>query len=428
MASEGRFGASLDDRGPHRAPAGREKPARSAGQRKEPRSLTPKQLHRPALVASATVCKELVPQTQKRLCCDTSAPGRSSRDGRRDLKAYALWNNKGGVGKSFLCFVAACQYAESFPEADVYVIDLCPQANVSETLLGGYRPDSPPIREITAMNPRATVAGYLESRLNSPFQMINDIDPFLVRPKDYNPKVPDNLYLSCGDNLLELLSEAIRQTSQLTIPFNAWRQVIEWVRDFCEALSAKSGERDSVIFIDCNPSFAIFTQQALVAADYLVVPFTADDSSRRAIENVMALLYGASTGEDITQYARINFSQRAISEGVSTPKLHTFVSNRVTTYRKSASKAFQAVRNSIEATLNGIYKRHRSYFVSTKAPGDSFVEVPDYHSACIVSAVTGTPVHALKAGPHTVNGERIQINLDPLKSYKKALSDFVERL
>ncbi|MFC9119503.1 ParA family protein [Streptomyces sp. NPDC057067] len=352
----------------------------------------------------------------------------SALNERQHVKAYALWNNKGGVGKSFLCFVAACQYAETFPDADVYVIDLCPQANVSETLLGGYQPTSPPIREITAKKPRATIAGYLEARLNSPFQMIDSIEPFITHPRDYNVKIPENLYLSCGDSLLELLSEAIRQTSQLTIPFNAWRQVIEWVRDLCESLSARSGDRDAVIFIDCNPSFAIYTQQALVAADNLVVPFTADDSSRRAIENVMALLYGVSTGEDITQYARINFSQRAISEGIHTPKLHTFVSNRVTTYKKAPSKAFQAVRNSIEATLNGIYKKHRTYFVSSRSPGESFVDVPDYHSACIVSAVTGTPVHSLKAGPHLVNGERIQINLDPLKSYKTALSEFVERL
>jgi cellulose biosynthesis protein BcsQ len=54
------------------------------------------------------------------------------------MSAYAFWNNKGGVGKSFLCFVAATEYAAKHPDIDVYVIDLCPQANVSETLLGSY--------------------------------------------------------------------------------------------------------------------------------------------------------------------------------------------------------------------------------------------------------------------------------------------------
>ena len=51
------------------------------------------------------------------------------------MTAYAFWNNKGGVGKSFLSFVAATEYARTYPDTDVYVIDLCPQANISEMLL-----------------------------------------------------------------------------------------------------------------------------------------------------------------------------------------------------------------------------------------------------------------------------------------------------
>jgi cellulose biosynthesis protein BcsQ len=42
------------------------------------------------------------------------------------MSSYAFWNNKGGVGKSFLCFVAASEYAHRHPDTDVYVIDLCP--------------------------------------------------------------------------------------------------------------------------------------------------------------------------------------------------------------------------------------------------------------------------------------------------------------
>src|SRR6266508_1034016 len=109
------------------------------------------------------------------------------------MRSYAFWNNKGGVGKSFLCFVAACQYAENNPDSDVYVVDLCPQANVSETLLGGYRPEDPPINKITGRKPRGTIAGYLEARLNSPFRMIDDIGPFVVAPRKYNPAIPSNL-------------------------------------------------------------------------------------------------------------------------------------------------------------------------------------------------------------------------------------------
>lgn len=362
-----------------------------------------------------------------RFGCSGSVVAANVRSGEVVL-SYAFWNNKGGVGKSFLCFVAACQYAANHPESDVYVLDLCPQANVSETLLGGYQPIDPPITKLTAREPRATIAGYLEQRLNSPFKMIEDIEPFVVRPRNFNSAVPSNLYLSCGDNLLEILSEAIRQTSQLSIPLTAWKQVLEWIRDFGQALDRRSGERDTVLLIDCNPSFAVYTQQALVAADNLIIPFTADDSSRRGIENVIALLYGFGDPQ-VSAYARINFAARAQQEGLDIPKLHTFVSNRVTLYGEQASRAFAAIEDNIAHTLASIHRSYRSIFAYPgRPPQASFVQVPDYHSACIVSAVTGTPVHSLKPGPRDLLGQRVQINKPPLDRYKKALAEFVDAL
>lgn len=346
------------------------------------------------------------------------------------VHSYAFWNNKGGVGKSFLCFTAACQLAHDHPNADVYVIDLCPQANVSETLLGGFTPTESPIQKLAAERPRRTVAGYLEARLTNPFGSITpqDIEKYMVVPRSVNDRVPKNVYLIAGDNLLEILSEAIRQTSSLPIPLDAWKRVLEWVRDLSKALAARSGSRDAYILVDCNPSFSIYTQQALVAADDIIVPFTADDSSRRGIENVMALLYGVGQG-DIAEYAKINFARRAEADGVETPKLHTFVSNRVTLYGDSASKAFQIAAKSITDTVEKIYEGHPSLFESRGSNiASAFVEVPDYHSACIVSTMTGTPIDALTPGPKKINGERVQINVGPLNRYKQALASFTERL
>ena len=203
------------------------------------------------------------------------------------MTAYAFWNNKGGVGKSFLSFVAATEYARTYSDTDVYVIDLCPQANVSEMLLLNsdislntdddemsddenyniIHKNYDVINKLIGQTPRATVAGYLEARLNSPFEPIKDVSPYVYRPADSNKKLPVNLLLVCGDYLLEILSEAIRQTSQLAIPVNAWKQVLSWIKDLTAALRKKSGNRDTLFIIDCNPSFAIYTQLALAAAE-----------------------------------------------------------------------------------------------------------------------------------------------------------------
>ncbi|MEV4491759.1 ParA family protein [Micromonospora coxensis] len=345
------------------------------------------------------------------------------------LNSYAFWNNKGGVGKSYLCFIASCEYARRYPDTDVYVIDLCPQGNVSETLLGGYESSPAILNKLTSSSPRKTIAGYLESRLSSPFRQLDDVSPYITRPVKYNKNVPDNLYLICGDNLLEILSEAIRQTSQLSIPTDAWKQVIEWVKDLTFALSLRSGDRDSVFMVDCNPSFAIYTQLGLAATRNIVVPFTADDSSRRAIENVVALTYGIGD-QHVSAYSRINFSKRAKEEQVEVPLLHTFVSNRVTLYDGQPSRAFQAVASTIEKTLERIHQRHRSIFANSgMKPSKSFITVPDYHSACIVSAMTGTPLDKLVAGPRKLAGVNfVQVNKEPLDRYRAALEKFVDAL
>lgn len=343
------------------------------------------------------------------------------------MTSYTFWNNKGGVGKSYLSFIAASEYAHRHVNTDIYVIDLCPQGNVSEILLGSDGL-SEKINALIASKPRRTIGGYIEARLSSPFAMVTNVESFLIQPVTYNKNIPDNLYLVAGDYLLEVLSEAMRQASQLSVPLDAWKKVMSWVRDLVNALRSRSADRDSIFIIDCNPSFAIYTQMGIAASDNLIVPFTADDSSRRAIENVLALLYGIGD-PTLAAYARISFAKKARDEGISVPKLHTFVSNRVTMYEGRPSMAFRVASKRVKDTIDGIHKKHRAFFASPSViPSKDFIEVPDYHSACIVSSLTGTPIHKLRAGPRELGHERIQINKAPLDKYRKALSAFVDRL
>ena len=51
------------------------------------------------------------------------------------MKRCCVWNNKGGVGKTFLTYILATEFAKK--NVDVVVVDMCPQGNVSEMLLGG---------------------------------------------------------------------------------------------------------------------------------------------------------------------------------------------------------------------------------------------------------------------------------------------------
>jgi len=343
------------------------------------------------------------------------------------MSRYALWNNKGGVGKTFLTFALSCEYALAHPDEEVIVLDLCPQANLTEMLLGGREKANEALEKLYKQTPRCSVGGYFEARLTSPFVTLKDIDGYLIRPYDINNKVPSNLILLPGDNLLELLAEAIRQVSQMPLPSDAWKKIMGWLSDLVRAYSESSKASNIQVFIDCNPSFSIYTQIGLCTADSLIIPFTADDSSRRGIENVFALLYGIAS-EELAGYAKLSFIKRANEEGIDLPKLHTFVSNRATMFKGKPSSAFQAKSAPIKSVVESNAKSHKKFFSSHHSNDELFVEMPDYHSVAVVASSEGCPLSTLKSGHHPIDEDIVQVNQSTIDKYKKAMSKLVVRL
>ena len=85
------------------------------------------------------------------------------------MAIYAIWNNKGGVGKSYLTFQIASEYAKTHPNQKVLVIDLCPQANASSMLLGGIVKGEERLVQFASSSRRPTIAGYIDDRIRSPY-------------------------------------------------------------------------------------------------------------------------------------------------------------------------------------------------------------------------------------------------------------------
>lgn len=343
------------------------------------------------------------------------------------MSKFSFWNNKGGVGKSFLTFALACEYAIKNPDEEVMVLDLCPQANLTEMLLGGKETANNTLEHLYALKPRKSVGGYFEARLTSPFVPIQDISPYLFRPSTVNSNIPQNLILLPGDNLLELLAEATRQAAQMLLPMDSWKKVMGWLSDLIRIYSEASNATDIQVFIDCNPSFSIYTQIGLCTSDNLIIPFTADDSSRRGIENVFALLFGIASNE-LEGYARLSFSKRAFDEGVDLPRIHSFISNRVTMYKSKPSSAFEAKSAPIKKLVEQHAVKHKKYFINYKSSKDLFTEIPDYHSVAIVATSEGSPISKLTSGHHNIDTEVVQVNQSTIDKYTKAINKLVERL
>jgi cellulose biosynthesis protein BcsQ len=321
------------------------------------------------------------------------------------MTIYGFWNNKGGTGKTSLCFQAACTYAYEHPGERVLIIDVCPQANLSELLLGGLvHNGSQNLLARQGDTLRATIGGYFQLRLPAPYSP-PAFDPadFITHPAAFNGAIPGNIDLVCGDPLLELQSNAMSTLANTQIPgTNAWMAVIDWLSDFLAPIR----EDYDVVFIDANPSFSIYTQIALSSTDRLVLPVMADDSSRRAIQNAFSLIYGLKLPSDI--YASYAFATRLKDAGRTLPQVHAIAKNRLTQYM-GPSSAYAAVLRSIDQDISKLLKSNSEIFTFAKT-GQGVVDIRDFQTTGVVAFARGCPFYGLASGRLDVMGQRIQVN------------------
>lgn len=336
---------------------------------------------------------------------------------------YGFWNNKGGTGKTSLCFQAACAYADKHRDKRVLIIDVCPQANLSELLLGGLTNNgSQNLLARQGETLRATIGGYFQLRLPSPYRPPT-FDPadFITRPHDFNRTIPDNIDLVCGDPLLELQSNAMSTLANAQIPgTNAWLAVIDWLSDFLTPIR----ENYDVAFIDANPSFSIYTQIALSSTDKLVLPVMADDSSRRAIQNAFSLIFGLKLPSDI--YASYAFATRLKEAGRDLPMVHTIAKNRLTQYM-GPSSAYAAVLRTIDQDITKLLNSNSEIFTFDKV-GQGVVDIRDFQTTGVVAFARGCPFYVLRPGKLDVVGQRIQVNESQQELAVEAIEHLVDRL
>lgn len=317
---------------------------------------------------------------------------------------YAFWNNKGGTGKTSLVFQAICEYAKQHTNSKILAIDACPQANLSELFLGGLTgKGGQKLLERQGLMPRCSLGGYFQIRLPSPYNIPTfDAHDFITSPSYFNNMIPTNIDLICGDPILELQANAINTLSNTQIPgTNTWIAVIDWINDFLKPIAS---EYDA-IFVDCNPSFSIYTQIALASVKRLVLPVMADDSSKRAVQNALSLVYGLRLPSEI--YATYAFSKKLEDAQRSLPKVHLIVKNRITQYMGPAS-AYAAVLEEIAKDISRLVVTHPTYFTFSNI-SDGTTEVRDFQTTGVVAFAKGCPIFCLRPGKQDIGGHRVQV-------------------
>lgn len=351
------------------------------------------------------------------------------------MAIYAIWNNKGGVGKSYLTFQLATEYARQNPNKKVLVVDLCPQANSSSMLLGGMIDGEKHLNEIHGKQDRITISGYIDDRIRNPYSHTKSGAKYLTQVSEYNNRVPENVFLVVGDEKLELQSSRVTSATDKG-PDDAWRIVHLWITDLISDIKYSWNDEDCCVFIDCNPSFSIYTELALAAAERLLIPFSADGSSKRAVKAVLSLVYGqVRQPGDLQSDFHLGFGRYKMSP----PEIYMYIGNRLTQMNNSSASAFRTIVNEISEEIYSVWQTsnvpfcmHPSHATkpnSKKSFKNMFqFEVNDANTASVVSGSLGIPISSLTAGSKTLAGITVTVNQSQLDKQVPNIQELVARI
>jgi cellulose biosynthesis protein BcsQ len=349
-----------------------------------------------------------------------------------DITIYSFYNNKGGVGKTTLCSNVAALYAKNNPTTQVLVIDMCPQANVSQFMLGGGHKGYQTNQKLQSLATRKNIVGFIDWILknNAGFSSLNTSYAIQVSP--HNEKISENLYLIAGDSFLESLSLALNYAVLNPANLSAWSEYMTAIRRLSEEAFNKKYSKLTV-FIDCNPSFSIYTQMALVSSDYLIIPMMADFSSIEGIKSIFMMLYGEYPTAALKKYAHniITFNKQMDHFKLKAPRICEFVFNNYTA-NLGVAAAYDSIRNELSKFCYAQYTKFPHHFAPTKETVKSSKEweryyvsdVKDFHTAGKLSASLGIPIYELpeKTKYHMPDGS--SVSADP-KRYAEAMNHII---
>jgi cellulose biosynthesis protein BcsQ len=290
---------------------------------------------------------------------------------------------------------------------------MCPQANVSEILLGGNGKGSDNLFQLHQK--KFTISHYIAERLKTPYDVNNKGNEisYFVQPCIYNNNIPENIRLVTGSSDLDLYSKGIEffaNASRQANQKDAWKNVKSWLLSLINVQNSTLDARyeKAIFFIDCNPSFASYTELALVAADRLIIPCTADGASVRALKNVFKIVYGVGADDDYIAM----FSKDMKENNMELPKISLVLQNRNRNSDKKSSKAFDGVREQVASIKEEYMIKYPQFFtnnasVETVKDCNALLPIISHNGECISTLIAGQqyPVYGKKS-----NAAKTQIN------------------
>lgn len=172
------------------------------------------------------------------------------------------------------------------------------------------------------------------------------------------------------------------------------------------------------------------------ASDRLIIPFSADGSSKRAVKSVLSLLYG------IVRYPgqqQSEFYLNSVANTMALPEIYFYIGNRLTQMNYSSASAFKTVVNEIGTEIWNVWRLASNRFcvhpTGEGPPGNRSAfkkmfqyEIVDANTASVVSSALGIPISMLTAGSKNVLGKSVEVNQSQLDKQKPNIRELVSMI
>jgi chromosome partitioning protein len=313
---------------------------------------------------------------------------------------YAITNFRGGIGKSTLAFNLAWEISRS---RKTLLLDVCPQCNFSQSLLGDDLTRTPNTI-YDALLPRV-MAG---TPTIDPDDLVVSVPPSCISFKNGTGVhlVPGSKELFLFPSLLYTQLSAAQQLGSRSE--ETTRNILQSIEKLSEVL--RDHLKATRVLIDTSPFFGGATHLAWVAADALIIPVRVDQHSMEALKLTLSMLKNPSM-----DFGRLN-KQAGISK---VPKIQAVVMTHCGWSRQTGFTPDRSTQAYLSQVID-IAQEHKELF-SCADPLDAIHLLDDFHSAGRISGSKRIPLAELNAGEsYTIEGQRLEVNVS-LTRYQNEL-------